>query len=152
MSCSAARRRASAASQSRCLMLRAHRYPLTAMAAFAVLAACSDNNALAPQYQPQVVNLPNEFAFQVTGLRDVSDNLQYVWRNDGTTANVNQSPSDLTGTVSLVVLDAAGSQVYSRSLAENGTFSTTPGTAGNWTVRVQFSRAGGAVNFRLQRP
>ena len=133
-------------------MFRTHRYHLSAIAAFAMLAACSDNNALAPQYQPQVVNLPNDFAFQVTALQNVSDNLQYGWRNDGTTANVNQSPSDLTGAVTLVILDAAGSQVYSRSLAENGTFATTPGTAGNWTVRVQFSKASGAVNFRLQRP
>lgn len=133
-------------------MFRTQRHHLTAIAAFAVFAACSDNNALAPQHQPEVVNLPNDFAFQVTTLQNVFDNLQYVWRNEGTTANVNQSPSNLTGTVSLVILDAAGSQVYSRSLAENGTFATTSGAAGNWTVRIQFSKASGAVNFRLQRP
>lgn len=125
---------------------------LPALAALSLLAACGGNNATAPRYQPQVVNLTNDFAFQVTALDNVSDNVQYTWRNDGTSANVNQSPSNLSGTVSLVILDANGTQVYSRSLAENGTFATAVGNAGNWTVRVQFSQASGAVNFRLQKP
>jgi hypothetical protein len=118
------------------------------------LAACGGgaDNATAPQYQPQVVNLQNDFAFQVTALQNVSDNVQYTWKNDGTAASVNQSPSNLSGSVSLVILDAAGTQVYARSLAENGTFTTVAGAAGAWTVRVRFSQASGAVNFRLQKP
>ena len=120
----------------------------------ALSAACGGgaDNATAPRYQPQVVNLQNDFAFQVTTLQNVSDNVQYTWKNDGTSASVNQSPSNLSGSVSLVILDAAGTQVYSRSLADNGTFTTAAGTAGNWTVRVRFSQASGAVNFRLQKP
>lgn len=118
----------------------------------ALLAACGGGTATAPRYQPQVVNLANDFAFQVTALSNVSDDLQYTWRNDGTTANVNQSPSNLSGTVSLVVVDGAGAQVYSRSLSDNGTFQTAAGATGNWTVRVHFSNASGAVNFRLQKP
>jgi hypothetical protein len=54
--------------------------------------------------------------------------------------------------VSLVITDATGKQVYSRSLTENGTFTTSAGTAGNWTVRVSFSSVSGAVNFRIQKP
>ena len=99
-----------------------------------------------------MVNLASDFAFQVSALDNVSDNVQYIWQNDGTSANVNQSPSNLSGTVSLVIVDANGAQVYSRSLADNGTFTTAVGKAGNWTVRVQFSQASGAVNFRLQKP
>lgn len=130
----------------------AHLRRLPALAALVLLGACGSDSATAPRYQPQVVNLANDFAFQVSGLDNVSDNLQYIWRNDGTTANVNQSPSNLSGTVSLIILDANGTQVYSRSLAENGTFVTTAGTAGNWTVRVRFTQARGSVNFRLQKP
>lgn len=130
----------------------AHLRRLPALVALIMVGACGGNNATAPRYQPQVVNLPNDFAFQVTALNNVSDNLQYTWQNDGTSANVNQSPSNLSGTVSLIILDASGTQVYSRSLAENGTFATTTGTAGNWTVRVRFSQASGATNFRLQKP
>ena len=130
----------------------AHFRRLPALAALMLLAACGGSNATAPRYQPQVVNLANDFAFQVSALENVSDNVQYTWRNDGTSANVNQSPSNLTGTVSLVIVDANGTQVYSRSLAENGTFTTAAGVAGNWIVRVRFSRARGSVNFRLQKP
>jgi len=133
-------------------MHRRHVRLFAALATAATLAACGGSNATAPRYQPQVVNLTNDFAFQVTALNNVSDDIQYVWRNDGTTANVNQSPSNLSGTVTLVIVDAAGTQLYSRSLAENGTFTTAVGTAGNWTVRVHFSNASGAVNFRLQKP
>ena len=125
---------------------------LPAVVALALVGACGADSALAPRYQPQVVNLTNSFAFQVTGLNNVSDNIQYAWQNDGTSANVNQSPSNFSGTASLVVVDAAGTQVYSRSLAESGTFATAVGKAGSWTVRVSFSGANGAVNFRLQKP
>ena len=130
----------------------AHLRRLPALAALTLLGACGGSNATAPRYQPQVVNLANDLAFQVSTLDNVSDNLQYIWQNDGTTANVNQSPSNLSGTVTLVILDATGTQVYSRSLADNGTFATAVGKAGNWTVRVRFSQASGAVNFRLQKP
>jgi hypothetical protein len=135
-------------------LLRSSLRGLAALAALALSAACGGGagNATAPQYQPQVVNLQNDFAFQVTALQNVSDNVQYTWKNDGTAASVNQSPSNLSGTVSLVILDATGTQVYARSLADNGTFMTTAGAAGNWTVRVRFSQANGAVNFRLQKP
>jgi hypothetical protein len=133
---------------------RTHLRNLAALAMLALSAACGGgaDNATAPRYQPQVVNLQNDFAFQVTTLQNVSDNVQYTWKNDGTSASVNQSPSNLSGSVSLVILDAAGTQVYSRSLADNGTFMTAAGTAGNWTVRIRFSQASGAVNFRLQKP
>ena len=124
---------------------------LSALAGLGLLAGCG-NDATAPRFQPEVTNLANSFGFQVTGLDGVTDNVEYTWRNDGTVANVNQSPSGLSGTVSLIILDAAGTQVYSRSLTDNGTFVTTAGTAGNWKVRVQFSAARGSVNFTLQRP
>lgn len=133
-------------------MKPAHLRRLPALAALVLLGACGSSNAIAPRYQPQVVNLASDFAFQVTTLDNVTDNIQYTWQNDGTSANVNQSPSNLSGTVSLVILDADGTQVYSRSLADNGTFPTTVGKAGNWTVRVRFEQASGAVNFRLQKP
>ena len=125
---------------------------LRSMAALAFIVACGGNDATAPRYQPQVTNIANSFAFQVTGLQSVTDELVYTWRNDGTTANVNQSPSGLQGTTSLVVTDAGSRQVYSRALTENGTFVTSAGTAGNWTIRVRFTNVSGTSNFSLQRP
>ena len=125
---------------------------LRSMAALSFVVACGGNDATAPRYQPQVTNIANSFAFQVTGLQSVTDELVYTWRNDGTTANVNQSPAGLQGTTSLVVTDAGSRQVYSRALTENGTFVTSAGTAGNWTIRVRFTNVSGTSNFSLQRP
>ena len=125
---------------------------LRSIAALAFVVGCAGNGATAPRYQPQVTNIANSFAFQVTGLQTVTDELTYIWRNDGTTANVNQSPAGLQGTTSLVVTEAGGRQVYSRALTENGTFVTSAGTAGNWTVRVKFTSASGTSSFSLQRP
>ena len=124
-----------------------------------MLAGCGDSTTetaptttTPPPYQLELSNVANSFAYQASPLKSVSGLTAYTWRNDGTIANVNQSPSNLTGTASLVVLDAAGTQVYSRSLTDNGTFVTSAGTAGMWTVRINFSNVSGAVNFRLQRP
>ena len=143
-------------------LLKMHRRSalgFSALVALTMLAGCGDSTTetaptttTPPPYQLELSNVANSFAYQASPLRNVNGLTQYTWRNDGTIANVNQSPSNLTGTASLVVLDAAGTQVYSRSLSDNGTFVTSAGTAGMWTVRVNFSNVSGAVNFRLQRP
>ena len=133
-------------------MHRTHVRLLPALFASALLAGCGDESTTAPSSKLEVSNVANSFAYQNSALSNVSENVVYTWRNDGTSANVNQSPSNLSGAASLVVVDAAGKQVYSRALTENGTFMTTTGTAGSWTVRVNLSNVSGAVNFRLQRP
>ena len=94
----------------------------------------------------------NDLAFEVTGLEDATTELQYSWINDGTVASVVQSPTDLTGTATLFIRDGAGTQVYQRTLAENGTFATTAGVPGTWTVRVRFDEANGAVTLRVKNP
>ena len=53
--------------------------------------------------------------------------------------------------MTLVITDAAGTQVYSRPLSDNGTFVTADGVAGTWTIRVTYSGAAGTVNFRAQK-
>jgi len=42
-------------------------------------------------------------------------------------------------------------QVYSRSLADNGTFSSSAGAAGTWTIRVTYSSVDATVNFRADK-
>ena len=61
-------------------------------------------------------------------------------------------PSGLTGTVSLFVSDGAGSQVYQHALTDTGTFTTSAGMAGSWTVRVHLEDAKGGFSFRLKAP
>jgi hypothetical protein len=75
----------------------------------------------------------------------------YSWQNTGISANINQSTTVSAGNMTLVITDANGTQVYSRSLADNGTFVTADGVAGTWTIRVTYSSASGTVNFRAQK-
>ena len=132
-------------------MLRIRSMRVAAAAALALLAACDTALPTKPSVQPQVINLRNDFAFQAASLVDVSGDLVYDFVNDGAAAIVDQSPTALTGEATLFVLDGSGVQVYQRSLAENGSFATTAGTPGTWTVRVHFATANGGVGFRLQK-
>lgn len=117
------------------------------------ISACGggSSNPIAPQFQPEVINNVDSFSFQVTGVQNASSTLNYSWQNSGTTATVNQSASISGGSATLVILDASGTQVYSRSLTANGTFVTTAGTTGLWTIRVVFSGTDGTVNFRSDK-
>jgi len=114
-----------------------------------VALACNDSTS--PGVQPEIINDPDNFEFQVTDVRGYSNTLSYTWRNTGTEANVNQATTLTAGAVTLVILDADDNQVYSRSLTQNGTFVTAAGTSGDWTIRVVFSDASGTLNFRVQK-
>lgn len=119
---------------------------------FAVSACGSDrSDPLSPAVQPEIINNADAFSFQVTGVSNASATLNYSWQNTGTVATVNQSASISAGSATLIIRDAAGTQVYSRSLSDNGTFSTSAGTAGTWTVRVVFTNTSGTVNFRADK-
>lgn len=122
-----------------------------ALAAFTVLAACDTRVVTEPEFQPRVINLRNDFAFQIDGLAEVTNDVVYTWTSDGTAASVTQMPTVLTGTATLFILDGAGTQVYQRSLAENGSFTTTAGVPGNWTLRVRFQDASGSASFRVTK-
>lgn len=119
---------------------------------------CGGSNVIGPDNQLEVTNVTDSFEWQVTALDDVSQTLTYAWVNTGTVANVNQSSSSGTsstlssGAASLRVTDAGGAEVYSRSLAENGTFVTSTGATGTWTVTVTLSDVTGTLNFRLEKP
>jgi len=39
-------------------------------------------------FQPQVINLPNDFGLQVSALDAVSQDVQYTWQNDGSATSV----------------------------------------------------------------
>ncbi|MDH3570276.1 MAG: hypothetical protein OER89_08820, partial [Gemmatimonadota bacterium] len=67
-------------------------------------------------------------------------------------ANIDQSASLTGGSATLTVSDADGTEVYTRSMGETGTFQTTSGTSGMWTIEVTLSGANGMLNFRAQKP
>jgi hypothetical protein len=125
---------------------------VVAFATFAV-AACGDDSPTSPGpgIQPQVMNMTDDFAYQVSNVRNYSGTLSYTWRNTGVQANVNQATTVTAGTLTLVIRDASGTEVYSRSLADNGTFITAAGDTGMWNIRVVYSGMSGTVNFRAQK-
>ena len=108
-------------------------------------------NALAPQFEPQVVNTTDDFQFQVTGLTGVSQVLNYSWRNTGAQANVDQSCSIAEGTATLVLRDSTGAEIYMRDLSESGSFQSAAGAPSAWSMQVILSGVKGTVNFRAQK-
>ena len=118
-----------------------------------IAAGCSQRNSLTnPAFQPQIVNQTDNFSLQATNVTNVTQTLNYTWQNTGTSANVNQATQLTAGSATLVILDAGGQQVYTNSLTANGTFPTTTGTTGGWTVRLILSGVSGTINFRAQKP
>ena len=129
---------------------------LRRLAAFcAVLSAVAlggCNSPVAPGIQSQVNNAPDNFQYQTTSVRTYTGTASYSWSNSGTRATINQATTVTGGTMTLTITDNAGTQVYSNSMANNGTFQTSPvGVAGMWTIRIDYVGANGTVNFRVQK-
>ena len=116
-----------------------------------VLLAAGGDSATAPGRDPEIINNADNFQYQITGIQDFSGTQVYSWQNSGTTATVNQAATVGAGSATLVLRDANGIEVYNRSLADNGTFSSSAGVAGSWTVRVVYSGADATVNFRVDK-
>jgi hypothetical protein len=118
--------------------------------ALVMLSVIACNDSLAP-FQPEIANVTDNFQFQATDVRRVTNTFEYTWQNTGPTAAVNQATTITVGTATLTVLDAQDVQVYTRNLADNGTFPTTAGTAGAWTIRMVLTNYSGTLNFRVQK-
>ena len=115
-------------------------------------AACgSSDNALAPQFQPEVVNTPNvAFSLQATGLTDVSDVVSYSWSVSSGSIVIHPATTTASGTVTLNVKDAGGTVIYNGTVPPTGDITPPTGTAGPWQVRLTLSNYTGTVNFALQ--
>ena len=117
----------------------------------ALAVGCGGESALNPAFQPEVSNLTDNFQFQSTGVTGVTQTLQYTWQNTGTKANVNQATTVTAGSATLTIRDASGTQVYTGSLADNGTFASGAGASGNWTIQIVLTNMSGTINFRVQK-
>jgi len=101
--------------------------------------------------QPQIVSVQDNFSYQISNVQNYTGSATYSWQNSGTGASVNQATSVSGGAITLTLLDGAGTQVYTRTLSDNGTFPSTAGTAGKWRVRVDYAGATATVNFSAQK-
>jgi len=129
--------------------------PSLALALLVFVAACSDGpTAPPPGIQPQITNNTDAFAYQLTNLDNVTGTYNYTWQNTGTLAKVTHSSNaGATGTATLTLRDAAGTQVYSGVLASSGQPISSPaGMPGAWTVTVTYAAYSNAqVNFGVMK-
>ena len=121
------------------------------LAAGIVMTGCGSDSPTSPGIQPQIANLPDDFSYQVSAVTNFTGVYVYAWENTGVAANINQATTVTAGTITLQVTDANRTQVYSRSLSDNGTFVTANGVAGTWRLRLSYAGASGTVNFRVQK-
>lgn len=113
------------------------------------LLACDDTTS--PGIEPEISNDPDNFEFQVTALSNYSRTLTYEWSNSGVGASVDHSSAITGGSATLLLEDDDGTQVYAGDLADDGTFISDDGVAGNWRIRVVFEDTDGTINFRVQK-
>lgn len=112
---------------------------------------CSDSAGPLAPYDPQIVNVTDNFSFQVTSVSNITWTYTYQWQNTGDSATVNQATNGTAGSATLTVLDKNGTQLYTQSLSGNGTFGMTKGVPGAWTIRVQFTNYSGTIDFNVQK-
>jgi len=111
---------------------------------------CSESNPISA-FEPEIVNNPDAFEFQITDADNVSTTLSYAWVNSGDRASIDHSTVSTDGSGSIVLIDADGIRVYSSELKASGTEQAASGAPGTWTVTVTFSGFEGTSNFRVQK-
>jgi hypothetical protein len=117
--------------------------------ALVFVAGCGDGPT-APGIQPQITNLTDAFSYQVSSIQNFTGTFTYTWQNTGMVAKITHaSDAGATGTATLIVKDAAGTQVYAGELVSSGQPLTGPaGVAGAWTIKVVYSNYSNTqVNF-----
>jgi hypothetical protein len=108
----------------------------------------------APGIEPEITNNDDSFFYQVRDIRNLTGTWDYTWQNGGAFATVSHSSNaGSTGTATLTLLDAAGTQVYSGPLLTSGEPTTSPaGVPGAWSVKIVYSDYSNTqVNFELSR-
>lgn len=127
---------------------------LTTMGLIAVaVAGCGGDNApSAPlsQFQPEIVNVADNFSLQATAVQNVTTTLTYTWANSGSRATINHSSTVDSGTAAVSIFDANNSLVYTNGLVTSSNQSSSVGVAGDWRIVVSFSECYGTLNFSVQ--
>lgn len=118
----------------------------------AILIACGSTNVIGPDNSLEVSNDTDRFEWQASLLNNVTQTLTYKWQNTGTSANIDQSSSITSGTATLTIWCVNGNEMYSGPLSQNGTYQTTTGQSGEWTIEVALIGVHGTLNFRVDAP
>jgi len=124
-----------------------------ALIALALLAAAcgGSDNALAPKFQPQVVNTPNvTFSFQATGLQNIDDALAYTWNASSGSVIIHPATATTGGSITLLIKDAAGAVVYNGAVPPSGDITPPAGAGGAWHISLSLVNYSGTINFAVQ--
>lgn len=116
-----------------------------------IIIGCSDNDNPLAAFEPEIVNNPDAFEFQATGMEDVSATLSYAWINSGTIANIDHSTAKTSGTATITILDANDSLVYSSDFLASGNHDSQVGASGEWTIVIVLTNFNGTANFRVEK-
>jgi hypothetical protein len=113
--------------------------------------ACLDSvvRQLGPDNEPRVVNTPEKFEFIATDMRNVNDELTFVWPNPAPKAALKHDSFIHHGYGILIIHDAAGVLVDSTLLELDLETETTPGTPGNWNLTLILAAARGRADITL---
>lgn len=118
--------------------------------AVAVLAACEDASLL-PDSQIILLNLPDDFALEVTALKKVTDGRSYLWPVTGTQAVVDITQAISSGSAILQIRDGAGVVVYAEDIRNDVDGPTDVGAVGIWQIVVVLTKVSGTFSFTVQR-
>ncbi len=127
---------------------------MTLVAALMLTVGCgssSNPSASLNAFQPEIINNADAFSFQATAVENVTATMVYTWQNTGQQATINHSSAVDSGTVSVTILDANGTQVYANPLVASLNEPTAAGVAGAWTVTVVVTNVYGTLNFRADK-
>ena len=126
---------------------------LICLGALVTSAGCGNDSTSpgVPGIEPEVINNPDAFEFQVSAVDGYTGALTYAWTNTGAIASVDQSCAVESGQAVLTLIDSAGNEMYTEDLSAGGSFTSAEGAAGEWQVRVDLTSMAGTLNFRAQK-
>ncbi len=120
------------------------------VAVMALAVGCSSSSkptSALSAFQPEIVNNQDAFSFQATAIDNVTATMVYTWQNTGQQATINHTSAVDSGTVSVTMADANGTQVYANPLVASLNEPTSTGVAGAWTITVTLTNVYGTLNF-----
>jgi hypothetical protein len=91
----------------------------------------------------------------VSSIEEFTGTYSYTWQNTGPVAKImHASDAGATGSATLTVRDAEGTQVYSGQLATSREPLSDPvGVAGAWTITILYADYSNTqVNFAVLKP
>jgi len=89
--------------------------------------------------------------FRAARVEGLNTTLAYMWTNSGAAATVSQGASSGAGRLMLRVRDAAGHEVFARSLDERGSFATTAGKPGAWRIELDLTDYTGPLELGIDK-